>query len=176
MNTVAEKREVSARSKGDDVSYSRDPGEARQWLSARYASHVLQCDSRSTQFELIHATVPIKHGTANLLQYGSAVKIKPDAFPDFYILEMPLTGSADISRKSGGSRSSAPDRALFIPPNTSFASRWRERTRQFMLQLNARDVQSRWRMLVRDETSQLPPVMPVIDFGCDEGWRVQQAM
>ena len=158
------------------VRHSRDRGEARDWLTSRYAAHELRADARSTRFEFLHASVPIKHGSANLLQYGSAVKIEPEAFEDFYMLEMPLEEGADITLATGGQRSSAPGSALLIPPGLAFSSRWRAGTRQFMLQLDAGDVQRHWRQLVQDETSQLPAILPVIDFSNDEGWRVQQLL
>lgn len=160
----------------DAMKSTGDVGAARAWLAERYAAHELRCDDQSNGFRFIHASVPIKHGTANLLQYGSSVDIEPEVFPDFYMLEMPLVGGVDLTIPSRPTTSTHPGCALFIPPQVSFASHWRKSTQQFMLKLNASDVQQHWRALVQDETTHLPPVVPVIDFDCDEGWRVQQTL
>lgn len=159
-----------------DLGRSRDLGAARDWLSCRYSAHELICDRKSAGFQFAHASVPVRHGTANLLQYGSAVEIEPEAFSGFYMLEMPLTGGADLSAKGAETLSSDERCALFLPPQLSFSSRWRKGTRQFMLKLNARDVQMHWRYLLQDQSAALPQITPVIDFSNDEGWRVQQTM
>lgn len=159
-----------------DLSKSRDLGAARDWLSCRYSAHELRCDRKSAEFEFVHASVPIKQGTANLLHYGSEVEIEPEAFSDFYMLEMPLAGGVNLTTKAGSTLSSHEGCALFLPPQVKFASRWRKGTRQFMLKLNVRDVQTHWRLLLQDQAATLPQIIPLIDFSNDEGWRVQQTL
>lgn len=170
---TAPKRDAT---QGWSLRQTCDLGAARDWLNVQYTDHDLRCDDKATDFDFLHASAPIKHGSANLLQYGGAVKIEPKAFPDFYMLEMPLHGGVDLSMAAGAAKSSAVGCALFIPPRVAFAARWRSGTQQFMLKLNAGDVQKHWRMLMRDDAAQLPAILPIIEFESDEGWRVQQAL
>lgn len=153
-----------------------DLGAARAELTRRYTPHDLRCDARSSSFRFLHVFSPIKNGYANLLHYGSEVEIEPETFGDFYMLEMPLEGGVDLETDRNEMRSSDTNSALFIPPDARFRSRWRQSTRQFMIQFNAADVQSRWREMVQNETDYLPSVMPVIQFESDEGWRVKQSL
>ncbi len=159
-----------------EVKATPDAGIAREWLNAQYAPHELRYATGVTDFDFLHVSARIREGTANLLRYGSKVDITPEPFADFYMLEMPLTGGADLTLNAGKTCSSSQGCALFLPPHAPLESRWRSGTLQFMLKLNATHVQRRWRELVQDPLSRLPGLRPVISFDCAEGWRVQQSM
>ena len=159
-----------------EIKATPDAGVAREWLNTHYSPHELTYASGISDFNFLHVSAPIREGTANLLRYGSRVDIAPEPFADFYMLEMPLAGGADITMNAGKTCSSSQDCALFLPPHTPLSSCWRTGTLQFMLKLEARQVQKRWRELVRDPLARLPSLSPVISFESAEGWRVQQSM
>ena len=159
-----------------DVKATPDAGVAREWLNTQYTRHELRHSSGVSDFDFLHVSAQIREGTANLLRYGGRVDITPEPFADFYMLEMPLAGGADLTLSAGGTCSSSKSRALFLPPHAPLASCWRSGTLQFMLKLDAAHVQRRWRTLIGDPLARLPNLEPVICFDCAEGWRVQQSM
>ena len=155
---------------------TRDCGFARAWLTERFGEHQLCYDRKASDFDFMHLSAPVREGTVNLLQYGARIEIDPERFGDFYMLEVPLEGGVDLETTKGRTHSTDPGCALFIPPQLRFLSTWRRGTRQFMLKLNARDVQGRWRALTGDPAAHLPAISPRIDFSTHEGWRVQEMM
>ncbi len=153
-----------------------DPGRAKDWLAERYTDHKLHCCNGSASFDFGHMATGMRFGSANFLQYGTEVEIRSGSFPDFYMLEMPLSGGVHLSIDGVGDWSSSRNHALFIAPGRPLTSVWRPNTRQFMLKLDAHEIQTRWQQLTNDPAAVLPATPPLIEFSTDEGWRVQQLL
>ena len=178
LGAVHLSRPITSTGSATNVTRSRttDPGEARAWLASRYTDHELYHRSRSSGFDFVHIFAPIKEGSANFLRYGGEVEIQPGPFPDFYMLEMPVSGGVRLSLEGEDDCESSATHALFLPPNRALGSLWRPGTMQFMLKLKASEVVRRWQALVQDPGASLPAVPPQIEFQNTEGWRVQQSM
>ena len=178
LGAVHLSRPIISTGSATNVTRSRttDPGEARAWLASRYTDHELYHRSRSSGFDFVHIFAPIKEGSANFLRYGGEVEIQPGPFPDFYMLEMPVSGGVRLSLEGEDDCESSATHALFLPPNRALGSLWRPGTMQFMLKLKASEVVRRWQALVQDPGASLPAVPPQIEFQNTEGWRVQQSM
>ncbi|MDF3846853.1 cupin domain-containing protein, partial [Achromobacter denitrificans] len=71
----------------------------------------------------------------NRLRYGANVDIRPGPLEDFYLVQMPLSGSARIS--SGPQLvDSTPEVASVVSPDDDLAMRWSGDSDQFMLRVS----------------------------------------
>ncbi|ACR32379.1 AraC family transcriptional regulator [Burkholderia glumae] len=70
----------------------------------------------------------------NLLDYGSEVIIEPDRLEDFFLLQVPLQGQAEI--ECGGQRFvSSPSTASLVSPSLALRMRWGEACPQAILRI-----------------------------------------
>lgn len=153
-----------------------DPAAACDLLSDNYKSHELRCLSDQTPFEFVHVSAPVPIGSFNVLQYGAEVEIIPEPFEDFFMLEMPLRGGAQLESQGRPTAQSSPERALFVPPHARFRSQWAPDTVQLMLQVRKDVVLERWQILCGDATRQLPKMFPEIELSTPEGWRIRKLL
>jgi AraC-like DNA-binding protein len=153
---------------------STDEGQARSRLEVDYTRHQMTCEAGPVGFDFLHMSARIPQGSFNILRYGCEVEIRPEAFGDFYMLEMPLTGGVTLSGEAQAR--SGQDVALFIPPNLQFTSVWQPGTVQVMLKLRAGEVLRRWQQAQGDVTAGLPEAPPEIDLTSPQGWRIREML
>ena len=86
---------------------------------------------------------PLGDVSLNRLRYGAHVEIRPGPLEDFFLVQMPLSGSARIS--SGPQQvDSTPDVASVVSPDDDLAMRWSDDSDQFMLVWPAPCWSARW--------------------------------
>lgn len=76
---------------------SRDLDEARALVAQKFCDHRLQPAGRTRGFGTRHNHVPGCSLSLNYLSYGSAVQIDPGELRDFYLVQMPLCGTAQVA-------------------------------------------------------------------------------
>lgn len=108
-----------------------DPGEARQRISELFCAHTLQPLSRRGNVKLNLRSSGAGFGV-HLLDYGTAVRISPDALKTFYMVQVPLSGSAQL-RSSGSSVESTPNLASIPPIDSDFSMTWQAGTPQLIV-------------------------------------------
>ena len=141
-------------------------GEAEAYLSTSYCDHRLAPEDRTEAVDFHHRRVQFAGSGFNFLQYGHEVSIS-SRFEEFYMLEMPVAGGVDIAFGAESIRSE-PGKALILSPGPKFHSRWREGTRQWMLQIDRKLVEERLAATARRRG--LAPVFnPVIDLATPHG-------
>lgn len=153
-----------------------DPEEACEVLSTSFKPHDLLCADQNNRFEFVHVSAEVPVGSFNVLQYGAEVQITPEPFEDFFMLEMPMKGGANLESEGRPTAQSSPERALFVPPHARFQSEWAPNTVQLMLQIRKDVVLERWQMLCQDPTRQLPKMFPEIELATTEGWRIRKLL
>src|SRR5512139_3506173 len=74
-----------------------DLDHARDQVAQRFCAHRLELTSPGGRLDMVHNSARIADGvTLNYLRYGSEVRITPGAFGDFYLVQIPLAGTARV--------------------------------------------------------------------------------
>ncbi len=76
----------------------------------------------------------------NYIEYGARTLIAPGELGEFYLLQVPLDGGAEISNGSDHYLST-PDRAAILNPHLPTRMTWEEGTRQVLVQISRRAMQ-----------------------------------
>jgi AraC-like DNA-binding protein len=141
---------------------------AQAHLSLSYCDHRLEPGANRQALDFRHSSLPLQRSGFNFLQYGEEVAVSSRGFEEFYMLEMPLSGGVDI-RFGAETLRSEPGKALLLSPGPRFHSRWREGTRQWMLQIDKTIVEGRLAALSRHVQPSAPIFNPVIDLANGHG-------
>jgi AraC-like DNA-binding protein len=155
-------------------TFTRELADAEAHMSHSYCSHRLEPTSGRPALDFRHASLALSDSGFNLLQYGDEVVVAAGGFEDFYMLEMPLSGGVDINF-GAETVCSRPGVALLLSPGPRFVSRWRAGTRQWMLQIDRKAMESRLAALSRRSQPGLPLFNPVIDLSSDHGRYIRNA-
>ena len=76
---------------------SRSVEEARQRVGNVFSPHRLELHGDTRSLDVWHNRVALGQSAINVLHYGSEVLIDPGERGDFYLVQLPLTGSASVS-------------------------------------------------------------------------------
>jgi AraC-like DNA-binding protein len=100
---------------------SDDPNEVCQHVATVFKPHRLTLHGRAYDASMHH----LHYGPVSLnkLRYGADVQIDPGSLDDFFLLQIPLNGLAEI--QCGSNRfSSSPQLASLVSPSIPLAMRW----------------------------------------------------
>ena len=95
----------------------------RERISRLYCPHTLEIVRRGEQLCASFHRAPLVNASINFLRYGAEVEIDPGEMRTFFMVEVPLAGSARV-RMRGRDVASALDCALVISPSIPFVSVW----------------------------------------------------
>ncbi|MCK7613557.1 AraC family transcriptional regulator [Roseibium sediminicola] len=131
METLADRRSPLDRFRCFET---RDVDEARQIVAAHFCSHRLDRGSIQDCFDACQNRVAGQHLSLNYIRYGADVTIEPGELTDFYLIQIPIRGAADVSN---GCRSvaSTPRRASILNPDRHTKMRWHAGCEQILLQV-----------------------------------------
>ena len=108
-----------------------DPHEAQERISKLFCEHTLSPLSGRGNVKLNLRSSGSGFGV-HLLDYGTAVRINPDALKTFYMVQVPLSGSAQL-RTPGSSVESTPNTASIPPIDHDFSMTWQAGTPQLIV-------------------------------------------
>jgi AraC-like DNA-binding protein len=114
---------------------SHSVDEVRDRIGRSYCPHKLQPTKRIGRLNACYHRAPLINTSINFLRYGAEVEIDPGALRSFYLLEIPLSGSACV-RFRDHDAVSGPDRALIVSPTTPFTSIWSADCAQIMVKVD----------------------------------------
>lgn len=117
------------------VLRTRDLDEARAAVAARYCDHKLDLVS-GRSVDVTHNHARGAHVSLNFLGYGADVAINPGELHDFYLLQIPLTGTAQIAHR-GEVVAASPDCATILNPDRPSDMIWRKDCKKLMVQIDA---------------------------------------
>eukprot|EP00903_Cladosiphon_okamuranus_P001972 g1970.t1 len=111
-----------------------DVDEARYTVGRHFCSHRLDRASSDGRFDACQNRVPGQHVSLNYIRYGADVTIEPGELTDFFLVQMPLRGSAEIAN---GRQSvlSTPQLASLLNPDRHTKMRWHAGCEQVLLQI-----------------------------------------
>lgn len=116
------------------VFASRDIDDARAQVARRYCAHDLQLAGTGEGFDCRMHSVALGALSLNVLAYGADVAITPGRLNDFYLVQIPLAGRAEI-RYGDQSADSDCASAVVLSPHQPVAMRWHAGCTQLMLHI-----------------------------------------
>ena len=112
---------------------TQDLDEARELVSEVYCDHHLS--STSGRVDAFHYHLPIHGISLNYMSYGPEAIIEPGYLTDFYLIQLPLRGTACI-QSDGKLIDTHPGKAVVIDPKSYTRMVWSEGCEQFLVQIS----------------------------------------
>lgn len=150
-----------------------DLDEARHEVTQKFCDHRLQLDRGTKGLSVRHNHVAGQNISLNYLHYGADVHIDPGMLGDFYLLQIPLSGSAFI-RHRGAEVVATARAATLLNPDRETDMQWRGDCRKLLLQIDKTHLQNVAETLIG---APLPgPVRfdPKVDMTHADGKRLRQ--
>jgi len=160
------------------VVATADPDDAAEQVGKIFCPHSLTPQGGSTRgFFAVHNSVPLQGYSLNSVAYGGEVDINPGRLEGFFLLQVPLHGSAEVD--VGGKRVvSAPGRtATLLSPTRPTRMRWRDGCAQLILLLERSMLEARLSSLLCRDVDELvfdPEVALDGPAGCAIAQQLQQ--
>ena len=125
-----------------EVLHSRDLDEVRERVASFYCPHSLNLKSARSRLDTRYHRVSFGYMSFNYLSYGADVSVVPGEFKDFYMVEIPLSGSACINYGKNSVRSEASTGAV-VSSIQPVSSEWSGDAKRLMVQID-RDFMERY--------------------------------
>jgi AraC-like DNA-binding protein len=104
---------------------TRSPDEARQEVGRIFCPHFLSpSDRRAEGFHAVHRSARQRGCSVNFVSYGSEVEIDPGELSSFFLLQIPLTGSASVRCGTETALVSPGKAASLLSPTLPTRMRW----------------------------------------------------
>jgi len=116
------------------VLATADLEECRAHVADAYCDHRLDPVQRARRFDICHRRAVLPRVSLNYLRYGGTVAINPGSFDNFYMLEFPLSGSAQIDVDKERIVTS-PGSMAILSPTARISSVWDESCEQLMVKI-----------------------------------------
>lgn len=112
-----------------------DLDEARHCVAQKFCDHRLFLSSRAERLCVRHNHVAGTHVSINYLRYGADVKIDPGMLENFYLLQVPLSGSAFV-RHRGTDIIASRNTATLLNPDRETDMMWHADCTKLLLQID----------------------------------------
>lgn len=104
---------------------TRSPEEARQEIGRIFCPHFLSPrDRKADGFHALHRSAPQRGYSLNFVSYGAEVDIDPGELTNFFLLQIPLTGSASVTCGNDTALASPGRIASLLSPTLPTRMRW----------------------------------------------------
>ncbi|MGR3759894.1 AraC family transcriptional regulator [Roseobacteraceae bacterium NS-SX3] len=113
---------------------SRDPDEARVQVAQKFCDHRLAPGGPSRRFDAVHNHVRGQAVSLNYMRYGSAVTIDPGALGSFYLVQVPLSGMAEVI-SNGAAVDAGRQVATVLNPTRETRMTWGAGCEKLLLQI-----------------------------------------
>lgn len=118
-----------------EILHSRDLDEVRERVASFYCPHSLNLKSARGRLDTRYHRVSFGYMSFNYLSYGADVSVVPGEFKDFYMVEIPLSGSACINYGKNSVRSEASTGAV-VSSIQPVSSEWSSDAKRLMVQID----------------------------------------
>ena len=108
---------------GHRLFQTREVDAARAEVARRFCTHRLSPRARRDTFETCHNRAAGRAVSLNLLRYGAEVEIDPGALESFYLVQIPLRGTATI-RHGNSEIATGADTASILNPTLPTRMTW----------------------------------------------------
>ena len=114
---------------------SKDLDCAREMVARKYCAHRLDVVEPNYTFDSVHNHFAAGDLSFNYMRYGGKVEIDPGELQQFYLVQIPLRGSADI--QNGHQRvESSPEFATILNPDLSTRMVWHADCEMLLVQID----------------------------------------
>ncbi len=136
-----------------EVVNTTQPDEAHEAACSTFTRHKLNLESNINSFHSHICNADLDDISLAFVDYGSPVVIEPGELEDFYLLQIPLSGSADIY--AGCSRCmTSPKTGSIISPNQNFKMDWSADCSFLSVKINQKAVKRKLSDLLEDPVDQ----------------------
>ena len=118
-----------------EILHSRDLDDVREQVAGFYCAHSLNLKSARSRLDTRYHRVSLGYMSFNYLSYGADVSIVPGEFKDFYMVELPLSGSACINYGKNSVRSEENVGAV-VSSIRPVSSEWSGNAKRLMVQID----------------------------------------
>ncbi len=122
---------------------SRSATEARDLVGRVLSPHHLHVRTPTRAFEARHNQIRLHHTAINVLSYGAEVEIDPGERGDYYLLQLPLQGRAQV-RCNDQEAWVNPDVMSVLQPRARTRMVWSRDCAMIMLQVPSQTVRATW--------------------------------
>lgn len=128
---------------------TRDVDEARECVARVFCPHRLATVRPRHPLDARHHSAHLGPAVSlNVVQYGPAVDIEPGCLGDFYLLQIPLQGGAQV--RCGGQQVASDPRMASLPsPTEPLAMRWADDSPQLIVRVGQAALQRQWQQLAQ---------------------------
>ncbi|MEO1314182.1 MAG: AraC family transcriptional regulator, partial [Pseudomonadota bacterium] len=149
-----------------------DLSEARHCVTQKFCDHRLTLAARAP-LSLRHNHVAGQAVSLNYLHYGADVAIDPGMLGGFYLLQIPLSGGAEILHRGAEVTASAATASL-LNPDRETRMRWGGNCRKLLLQIDKGHLQSVAEALTGTPMPGAIRFDPGVDLTRPQGRRLRQ--
>lgn len=110
--------------------------EARAIVAGKFCDHRLNIAAKPEAFDACHHRAEGRAASLNYIRYGADVRIEPGELESFYLIQIPLSGVADIDNRRGEVQTRQ-GLGSVLNPHLDTKMRWREGCAQLLLQVDA---------------------------------------
>lgn len=114
---------------------SHDLDEARAIVAAKFCAHRLERNTRDDRFDALQNHVAGRAVSLNYLRYGADVTIAPGELSSFYLLQIPISGTAEIAN-GGAPFLASPSCASMLNPQRPTRMRWAAGCEKLLVQID----------------------------------------
>ena len=125
--------------------HTRDPDEARDVVTRAFCAHDL--DLVDGHLEMRTHTASLQRMSMHYLDYGATVRIRPQPLTSFYLLQIPLAGTAKASARGVEVLSDA-QQATLLDPDDQLTMVWDEGTPHLCLRIDRQALEQKATRLV----------------------------
>ena len=133
---------------GHPLFRTRDLDEAREEVARIFCPHRLELVGRDAALDAVHNSARLETVGLNYLSYGGPVRITPGALESFYLVQIPLRGSAEIVQGREAIRST-PATASVLSPVEPIDMRWSRDNPQLIVRVEREGLERQLEALLR---------------------------
>lgn len=127
---------------------TRSPDAAREAIGRIFCPHFLNPVGRNTHaFHARHHTAPQVDYSVNFVAYGSTVDIDPGELSRFFLLQLPMRGSATVRCGTVAADVQAGQRASILSPTSGTRMTWNEGCEKLIVLIRRETVEAQFESL-----------------------------
>lgn len=127
---------------------TRSPDEARERIGRIFCPHFLNpAQARPTSFHARHHTALQPGYSMNFVAYGATVEIDPGQLQDFFLLQVPLRGSAHVRCGTVAADAQAGRTASILSPTLPTRMTWYEDCEKLIVLIDRKTVEAQYASL-----------------------------
>ncbi|RZG45103.1 MULTISPECIES: AraC family transcriptional regulator [Acinetobacter] len=157
------------------VFQHQDLGETCKSVGQIFKPHLLKIVQQRNDFYSSMHHLTAGRLSISRLEYGADVYIEPDHLDNFYLIQIPTQGYAEIEINQQKFISYTQVASL-ISPDQSFKMRWHANSPQLILKIDKEDLLQHCRQHLPDVPHHLPLFEPKLDFSTQGGGYFLQLM